>query len=69
MKPGFYVPLYNKGGDHKVDILEDTIMSEKEARERAGRHREVNWDSVARAARTPPIGENPKGSCVGSYTA
>jgi hypothetical protein len=35
-KPGFYVVLYNKGGNQKVDVLEDTLMSEKEARERAG---------------------------------
>jgi hypothetical protein len=35
-KPGFYVAVYNKGGNQKVGVLEDTIMSEKEARERAG---------------------------------
>jgi hypothetical protein len=32
-KPGFYVAVYNKGGNLKVGILEDTLMSEKEARE------------------------------------
>jgi hypothetical protein len=32
-KPGFYVVLYNKGDTQKVGILEDTLMSEKEARE------------------------------------
>jgi hypothetical protein len=36
VKPGFYVAMYNKGGKQKVGILEDTLMSEKEAQERAG---------------------------------
>jgi hypothetical protein len=31
-KPGFYVEVYNKGGKHKVGVLEDTLMREKEAR-------------------------------------
>jgi hypothetical protein len=34
---GFYVAVYNKGGKQKIGVLEDTLMSEKEARERAGR--------------------------------
>jgi hypothetical protein len=33
--PGFYVVVYSRGG-HKDGILEDALMSEKEARERAG---------------------------------
>jgi hypothetical protein len=32
-KPGFYVAVYSKGGKQKVSVLEDTLMSEKEARE------------------------------------
>jgi hypothetical protein len=36
-KPGFYVAVYNKGGKQKVGILEDTLLSEKEARERVKR--------------------------------
>jgi hypothetical protein len=32
-KPGFYVAVYNKGGNQKVGVLKDTLMSEKEARE------------------------------------
>jgi hypothetical protein len=36
-KPGFYVAVYNKGGNQKVGVLENTLMSEKEARELAGR--------------------------------
>jgi hypothetical protein len=31
-KPGFYIAVYNKGGNQKVGVLEDTLMSEKEAR-------------------------------------
>jgi hypothetical protein len=31
VKPGFYVAVYNKGGNQKVGVLEDTLMSEKEA--------------------------------------
>jgi hypothetical protein len=34
-KPVLYVAIYNKGGNHKFGVLEDTLMSEKEARERA----------------------------------
>jgi hypothetical protein len=55
-KPGFYVAVYNKGGNQKVGFLEDTLMSEKEVRERAGRLREENRASTASAARTLPIG-------------
>jgi hypothetical protein len=55
-KSGFYVAVYNKGGNHKVDILEYTLMSEKEARERAGHLRKANRASAAGTARTPPIG-------------
>jgi hypothetical protein len=32
-KPGFYVAVYTKRGNQKVGVLEDTLMSEKEARE------------------------------------
>jgi hypothetical protein len=35
--PGFYVAVYNKGGNQKVGVLEDTLISEKEAQERVGR--------------------------------
>jgi hypothetical protein len=55
-KPGLYVAVYNKGGNQKVDVLEDTLMSEKEARKRAGCLREANQASAAGGARTPPIG-------------
>jgi hypothetical protein len=34
-KPDFYVVVYKKGGKQKVGFLEDTLMSEKEARGRA----------------------------------
>jgi hypothetical protein len=54
-KPGFYVAVYIKGGNQKIGVLEDTMMSEKEARERAGRLREENWVSADSAARTPPV--------------
>jgi hypothetical protein len=33
VKPGFYVAMCNKGGNQKVGILEDTLMSKKEAQE------------------------------------
>jgi hypothetical protein len=45
-----------RGGGHKVGILEDTLMSKKEARERVGRQQEANRASPASAARIPPIG-------------
>jgi hypothetical protein len=57
-EPGFYVAGYNKGGNQKVGVLADTLMIEKEARERAGRLREANRASAAGAACTPPIGES-----------
>jgi hypothetical protein len=64
-KPGFYVEVYNKGGNQKVCVLEDTLMSEKEARERAGCLREANRASAAGAARTPPIGAKASGTLRG----
>jgi hypothetical protein len=67
-KPGFYVAVYNKGGKHKVGILEDTLMSEKEAQERAGRLWEANGASAAgaaRAARAPPICAKASGTLRG----
>jgi hypothetical protein len=45
-KPGFYVAVYNKEGKHKVGVLEDTLISEKEAREHAGLQREANRAST-----------------------
>jgi hypothetical protein len=66
-KSGFYVAVYNKGGKQKVGVLEDTLMSEKEAQERAGRLWEANQASAAGAgaARTPPIGANASGTLRG----
>jgi hypothetical protein len=61
-KTGFYVAVYNKGGNQKVGVLEDTLLSEKEARERAGRLREENRASAAGAARTPPTGAKASGT-------
>jgi hypothetical protein len=61
-KRGFYVAVYNKGGKHNVGILEDTLMSQKEVRERAGRLRESNRASAAGSARTPPIGAKASGT-------
>jgi hypothetical protein len=63
--PGFYVAVYNKGGRQKVGVLEDTLMSEKEAQEREGRLREANRSSAAGAARTPPIGAKSSGTLRG----
>jgi hypothetical protein len=62
VKPGFYIAVYKKGGTQKVGVLEDTLMSEKEAREQAGRLREANQASAAGAARTPPIGAKASGT-------
>jgi hypothetical protein len=31
-KPGFYVAMYNNGGENKVGVLEGTLMIKKEAR-------------------------------------
>jgi hypothetical protein len=64
-KPGFYVAVYNKGGNQKVGVLEDTLMSENEARERAGHLREANRASADSAARTPPIGAKASGTLRG----
>jgi hypothetical protein len=63
-KPGFYVVVYNKGGD-KVVFLKDTLMSKTGARERAGLLRESNWASATSAARTPPIGAKAQGTLRG----
>jgi hypothetical protein len=65
VKPAFYVAVYNKGGNQKVSVLEDTIMSEKDAQERAGRLREANRASVASAARNPPIRTKASGTLRG----
>jgi hypothetical protein len=46
-KPGVFVAVYNKGVSQKVGILEDTLMSEKNERERVGRLREANRVSAA----------------------
>jgi hypothetical protein len=64
-KPGFYAVVYNKGGKQKVGVLEDILMSEKEARERVGRLHEANRASVASAAHTPPIGAKAQGTLRG----
>jgi hypothetical protein len=53
---GILFVVYNKGGEQNIGIVEDTVMSEKEAREQAGFLREANRASAAGAARTPPIG-------------
>jgi hypothetical protein len=53
-KPGFYAAMYNQGGKQKAGVLEDTLMNEKEARERAGRLWEANRASAASAARALP---------------
>jgi hypothetical protein len=45
--------------------LKDTLTSEKEARERAGRLREANRASAAGAARTPPIGAKASDTLIG----
>jgi hypothetical protein len=63
--PGLYVAVYNKGVNQKVGVLEDTLISEKEMRERAGRLREANRASAAGAPRTPPIGAKASGTLRG----
>jgi hypothetical protein len=63
--PGFYVKVYNKGGNQKAGVLEDTLMSEKEAQERAGGLREANRAAAASAAPTPPIGAKALGTLRG----
>jgi hypothetical protein len=50
-----------KMGGYKVGVLEDTLMSEKEAREQAEGQPEANWASAVSAARTPPIGAKAQG--------
>jgi hypothetical protein len=62
VRPGLYATVYNKGGKQKVDILEDTLMSEKDVRERSGSLREANRASAAGSARTPPIGAKASGT-------
>jgi hypothetical protein len=64
-KPGFYVAVCNNGGNQKVGVLKYTLMSEKEARERAGRLREANRASAASASRTLPIGAKAQGTLRG----
>jgi hypothetical protein len=64
-KPGFYIAVYNKGVKQKVGVLEDTLMSEKEAREQSGCLREANRVSASGAARTPPIGAKASGTLRG----
>jgi hypothetical protein len=65
-KPGFYVVQQGGGGGKKkVGVLEDTLMSEKEARERAGRLLEANRASAAGAALTPPISAKAAGTLIG----
>jgi hypothetical protein len=54
-KTGFYVVVYNKGVNQKAGVLEDTLVIDKEAWERARRLWEANRVSAAGAARTPPI--------------
>jgi hypothetical protein len=57
--------VYNQGGKQKVGILEDTLMSENEVRERVGRLRDANRASEAGAARTPTIGAKASGTLKG----
>jgi hypothetical protein len=60
-----YAAVYNTGGKQKVGVLEDTIMSENEARELAGRLLEANRASAAGVHRTPPIGAKAPGTLRG----
>jgi hypothetical protein len=57
--------VYNKGGKQKFGVLEDTLMSEKEARESVGCLREANRTLAAAAACTPPIGAKASGTLRG----
>jgi hypothetical protein len=41
-------------GEHKVGVLEYTLMSEEEVRERAERQREANRNAAASTECTPP---------------
>jgi hypothetical protein len=54
-KPGFYVAVYNNGGNKKVGFVKDTLMSEKKARERAGRLREGCGKQTGRRQLVPPV--------------
>jgi hypothetical protein len=51
--------------NQKVGVLEDTLMSEKEAPERVVSLQEANRASAAGAARTPPIGAKASGTLRG----
>jgi hypothetical protein len=53
------------GGGHKVGFPEDTLMSENEARARAGRLQKPNRATAPSAARTPPIGAKVQGTLRG----
>jgi hypothetical protein len=64
VKAGFYVAVYNNGGKQKVGFLEDTLMSEKEARGQVGRLCEANRASAAGAARTPTICAEASGTLI-----
>jgi hypothetical protein len=64
-KSGFYVVVYNKGGQQKVGVLEETLMSAKEAREGVRRLREANRVSAAGAAHAPPTGAKASGTTRG----
>jgi hypothetical protein len=64
-KPGFYVAVYNNGDNQKVSVLEDTLISDNEARERVGFLWEANRALAASAARTPPIIAKASGTLRG----
>jgi hypothetical protein len=57
--------VYNKGDKQKVGVLEDNLMSEKEARERSGSLWEANRASASGSAHTPPIGAKSSGTLRG----
>jgi hypothetical protein len=61
--PGFYVAVYNEGVKQNGGVLEDTLMSEKEARELLIRAPMRNKPGVRRLA------PNLKGPCGECYTA
>jgi hypothetical protein len=50
-KPGLYVAVYIKGGKQKVSVLKDTLLSEKEARERAARL----WEAIRVSTASVPV--------------
>jgi hypothetical protein len=60
-KPVFYGAVYNKGGNHNVGVMEDTLISKKEARERARLQREANHAAAASTSRTPILGAKTQG--------